>query len=97
MKMEMKAQWSRWCDHAIMKGSVTTIYQGDSGISAEIDTIDGFSDFISKEIDSPILRLISVSFFFLVYAVFLITHRHQEIALKHCAICARVTFQLCRI
>lgn len=50
MKMEMKAWWSRWCDHAIMKGSVTAIYQVDSGISAEIVTVDGFQTSLENKL-----------------------------------------------
>lgn len=49
MKTEMKAWWSRWCDHAIMKGSVTAIYQEDSGINAEIVTVDGFQTSLGKD------------------------------------------------
>lgn len=40
--MEMKVWWSCWCDHAIMKGSVTAIYKDESVISVEIVTVDGF-------------------------------------------------------
>lgn len=48
MKMEMKAWWSRWCDHAIMKGSVTAIYQEDRCITAEIVTVDSQTSLENK-------------------------------------------------
>lgn len=50
MKMEVKAWWSRRCDHAIMKGSVTAIYQVDRGISAEIVTAGGFQTSLEKKL-----------------------------------------------
>lgn len=49
MKMEMKVWWSCWCDHAIMKGSVTAIYQEESGISAEIVTVDASQTSLEKK------------------------------------------------